>query len=117
MVVVGSVETPAAVAVYRAALPDARITLVRLRARRAQLDDRIHRRSRGEGPQLAGDDLRNQPEEVLRRAVDGAVRESDELDQAAVGDLVIDTDDRSALQIASDLLARIGWDGASPSRC
>jgi hypothetical protein len=54
LVVVGPLDRPEAVDAYRAALPDARITLCRLEADPETLAERVERRGRGLGSAYGG---------------------------------------------------------------
>jgi len=108
LIVVGSAERPEAVRAYRAALPDATITLCRLHAGRDELAARV--RLRGQGLTsawgLAGDELRGQPAGRLRHIADRASAEAEALEAAGVGDLRVDTDGRSVQDITQVVLER-----------
>jgi hypothetical protein len=101
IVVVGPVGEAAEVALYKAALPAATITVCRLHASRATLAERVRLRGQGLGPPIAGDDLVGQPDTVLRKATDAAASEP-----AAVGDLQVDTDGRAVEDLAAEILSR-----------
>ncbi|WP_460916334.1 DEAD/DEAH box helicase family protein [Plantactinospora veratri] len=58
LVVVGPADDAEAVRTYREALPSVRITLCRLHAGRDSIAERVVLRGRGQGPLIAGDDLR-----------------------------------------------------------
>jgi gluconate kinase len=109
LVVVGPVDRPDLVRHYRAALPAADITLVRLHAGPGHLAERVLLRGRGQGPLVAGDELAGQPPAVLRRAADRAAADAKALDDSAIGDLRIDTDGRPVRDIAAEILLRLGW--------
>jgi molybdopterin-guanine dinucleotide biosynthesis protein len=112
LIAVGPLQRPQDAAIYPEALPAATITLCRLRASRPVLAERVARRGRGLTPTrgLAGDELIGQPQARLRQIADEAARILDALD--GVGDLAVDNDERSADEIAAEILRRTGW----PSR-
>ena len=101
-------------AAYATALPATTIILCLLHAGPEVLADRVARRGRGRTPTwgLAGDELIGQPEARLREMTDQAARTGDALD--GVGDLRVDTDDRTADDIAAEILQRTRW--PSPRR-
>jgi hypothetical protein len=109
MVVVGPVGDPADVAIYRAALPAAAITLCRLHAGRDRLTERVILRGQGQGPPVAGDALTGQPLPVLRRAAVRAVADAYALEAAGIGDVRADTDGRSVPDIAQEIVRRVRW--------
>lgn len=109
LVVVGAVESAAAVRRYRDRLPADALTVCRLRAGAARLAERVALRGLGQGPQIAGDGLRGQPAEVLERAAARAAEEATALDRTGLGDLVIDTDGHSPSELAERLLDRVRW--------
>ncbi|WP_203831419.1 AAA family ATPase [Actinoplanes palleronii] len=111
LVVVGAVDQPSQVRRYTEALAPAKVTLCRLHASPERLGDRIRRRGRGEGPPIAGDVLRGQPERVLKKAHAAAVTEAEALEGAGLGDMRVDTDDHSAAELAR----LIGWPPVSLS--
>jgi len=78
-----------------AAIPDARITVVRLRAGDEALRERIDRREAG-----AGRDA--QVERSLRQAKRTASED-------AAAFLVVETDDRSPQELACEVLGKAGW--------
>jgi adenylylsulfate kinase-like enzyme len=79
---------------YRAAVPGAAITVVRLRASPETLRQRVERREIG----LA-------LEKSLRRTLELAA----ELERARAEDHVVDTDERSVTEVARAVLAVAGW--------
>ncbi|WP_203785500.1 AAA family ATPase [Paractinoplanes rishiriensis] len=137
LVVVGSVEHPDQVALYRAALPGATVTVCHLRAGLRRLTERTLLRGQGQGPPIAGDTLAGRPPAELRRraaaahARDQAVAgepapDTEARDHApgrdrgvpsagrrpactrtAVGDLEIDTDGQTPADTAAEILKRI----------
>ena len=70
LVIVGRIESQAALDHYRAEVPAAAHTVCRLRADRQVLAERVTFRGHGQGPQIAGDELRGQPTDVLQQAAD-----------------------------------------------
>jgi hypothetical protein len=112
LIAVGPLDRPEDVAAYTSALPAATITLCQLHASRQVLVDRVAHRSHGVTRiwGLAGDELIGLPPARLYEIADQAARILDALD--GVGDLRVDTDDRSPDEIAAEILRRTGW----PSR-
>jgi hypothetical protein len=100
LVIVGPVNSPDAIAAYRAALPAANIIVYRLHAGRRALTERVRLRGLGHGPPIAGDDLVGQSDAVLQRAADRATADAEALDAAGIGDVRIDTDGRSVSEVA-----------------
>jgi AAA domain-containing protein len=109
LVVVGPVERPSELRQYVEALPSARLTLCRLHASPGPLRERIRRRGRGDGPPIAGDALRGQPETVLEAAHEAAVAQAAALDRAGLGDLRLDTDRRSVAELTRMIARSMGW--------
>lgn len=85
---------------YRAAVPGARITVVRLRAAVETLAARVAAREQGSGRDWH-----------LARAAELAAQ----MDRDAVEDILIETDGRSLAEIAREALARCGWPLSLPS--
>jgi hypothetical protein len=94
------------VRMYASAVPRAKPTLCRLRAGPEALTERILARGRGRGPALPGDELKGQSVETLLLLAEEAVRDGQELERAGVGDLCVDTDGRSAAEVAEVVRAR-----------
>lgn len=88
------VESRDQLAHYRAAVPGAAITVVRLRASVEGLTARVRRRETGAG--LAWH---------LHRTVELAAQ----LERDRVEDLVVETDERATVTIAREVLQRAGW--------
>ncbi|AZO79550.1 MULTISPECIES: ATP-binding protein [unclassified Bosea (in: a-proteobacteria)] len=82
-----------------AAIPEARITVVRLRGSEASLLERLDRRE-------AGASREAQVERSLRQAKRMAA-------QATDGFVVVDTDGRSPTELAREVLDKVGWLGSS----
>ena len=79
---------------YRAAIPGAEVTLVRLRAPVATLQARVAQREAGTGRDWH-----------LRRAAELAAQ----MDRDALEDILVETDGRAPEAIAREILARSGW--------
>ncbi|HEY2505597.1 MAG TPA: hypothetical protein VGI58_03705 [Streptosporangiaceae bacterium] len=110
LVATGPIEDEAAFRRYAGQLPDATVTLCRLRAGSDELASRILSRGAGGSWPQPGDPLRGQPPEVLSQAAALAAREAAALDEAALPGLIIDTDGRTPSE-AADLIdgAATGW--------
>jgi adenylylsulfate kinase-like enzyme len=105
LVLSGPVPDERAAAVYADALPAARVTVCRLHASPAELARRISRRGQGLSWPQPGDPLIGQPEAHLRLVAAESAAEARALERSGLGDLRIDTDGRSAAEVA-DLVAR-----------
>ena len=79
---------------YREAVPGADILVVRLRATPETLQSRVRKRGPGRADEWH-----------LRRAVELASL----MDAQAVEDLLIETDSRDAINVARDILLKVGW--------
>jgi hypothetical protein len=108
LVVVGTVDRDDDVRRYRRVLPGAPLTVVRLRAGPEELAARVLLRQRLGGPRLAGDTLVGQPVDVLAQVADAAADEADALERAQVGDVTVDTDGRTAADVARLVRAAAG---------
>lgn len=109
LVVVGPIRSIDDLTVYQSELPDVTITLCRLRGGIDQLADRLAQRVQGKGPDIAGDDLVNRSPDLLAEVLERATREAEELDQVALGDVVVDTDDVDPRVLAREVLGRTDW--------
>lgn len=110
LIVLGPLDRPEAAQIYRAAVPEATITLCRMGVGRAQLEDRILRRSRGETPAaIAGDGLEGLSHQALREVGDRAWAEAVAIERSGVADFSVATDGRSGPEIAEEILDRAGW--------
>jgi adenylylsulfate kinase-like enzyme len=105
LVLTGPVPDERAAAVYAGALPAARVTVCRLHAGPAELARRISRRGEGLSWPQPGDPLIGQPEAHLRLVAAQSAAEAGALERSGLGDLRIDTDGRTAAEVA-DLVAR-----------
>jgi adenylylsulfate kinase-like enzyme len=112
LTIAGPAEDEAAVWPYTDALPSATITLVRLHAGRDQLTRRILLRGQGRGswPQ-PGDPLLAQSTERLLRIADQAAAQAGALERASIGAVSVDTDRRTAEEVADVIVAQTGWPG------
>jgi hypothetical protein len=109
LVMVGPAEDQTTVELYRAALPVATITVCRLHAGRDQLAERIMLRRHGGSWAQPGDPLTGQPTAHLRQVADHAAADAIELEHAAVGDLRIDTDERTVDQTVAAVVTQTAW--------
>jgi hypothetical protein len=110
LIVTGRVNDPAAIRTYADAFPAATFTVCRLHAGRAAFTDRILRRGRGGGPAIPGDELNGQPPGRLHQFADQAARDAEHLHRARIGDLWVDTDDRSIEEVAELITTKTsGW--------
>jgi adenylylsulfate kinase-like enzyme len=109
LIAVGPLDRPADLSTYSAALPAATITLCRLHASRETVASRVQRRGRGLSPTwgLAGDELIGQSQARLQEIADKAADSIKAFEN--VGNLRVDTDDRSPAEIAAEILRRTGW--------
>lgn len=107
MVMVGQVDSAEATRPYVEALPAATISLLRLHAGRDQLTSRILLRGRGGSWPEPGDQLIGLPDAKLGSIAGQAAADADALDQAAVGDLRINTGGCSVEQTAELILAQL----------
>jgi hypothetical protein len=106
LVLSGPVPDERAAAVYAGALPAARVTVCRLHAGPAELAHRISRRGQGLSWPQPGDPLIGQPEADLQLAAAEAAAEAEALERSGLGDLRIDTDDRTVAEVADLILRR-----------
>jgi len=79
---------------YRAAVPGAEMTVVRLRASPETLHTRLRQRGQGVGLQWH-----------LERAVELATQ----MDESRVEDLLVPTEGRDPTELAREILVRLGW--------
>jgi len=114
LVISGRVSRAAEWVLYADALAPADITVCRLRAGHASLQARLLERGRGGGPRIPGDELAGLSAAALARVLERSAAEGAELDEAAFGDLVVDTDDRSVEAIAAEVCYRTGFLSSVP---
>ncbi|MEU8400079.1 hypothetical protein AB0C28_33255 [Nonomuraea sp. NPDC048892] len=84
-----------------APIPGIDLTVCRLHATPATLAERIRLRAGGQAPQLPGDELKGLGPQDLDRVAERAAAEAEALERAGSGDLRIETDDRTAQEIAA----------------
>ena len=111
LVAVGPMTREADFRIYAEALAGASITLARLQVKSDELRLRVASRGAGGSWPQPGDPLIGQPPEFLAAVADQAVRASAALDQAGLGDVVIDTTGRTAAESAALLISAVGWPG------
>ena len=107
LIVSGAVSDHGQVELYRAAIPRARWTLCRLRARPETMHGRILARGRLLGVGTPGG-ISGFTAERLRAQADGAAAYAEQLEQKPLSDLAIDTDGRTVPDIARDVVRRAG---------
>ncbi|MBF5080949.1 AAA family ATPase [Quadrisphaera sp. INWT6] len=105
LVVRADVRSSADVDAFRAALAGTPVLAVRLVAGAAALRERTAARARGEGANLAGDALRGLSEVEQQGAVAASLARQRAMEQAGVGDVVIDTTDLQPAAVAERLVA------------
>jgi len=102
LILSGPVPDKRAAAGYASALPEARVTVCRLHAGPAELARRITRRGQGLNSWAQpGDPLLNKPEAHLRLAAAESAAEAETLERSNLGDLRIDTNDRTVPEVAA----------------
>jgi len=111
LIVVGPINHADAIQTYTEVLPETSLRLCRLHAGSEQLRHRIRLRGKGLGPRIAGDELRGKPDTALQQITERAVETAQELQRNALGDLCIDTGNRSVEEVAQMILAEV--DGGS----
>lgn len=109
LTVVGPAEGREAITAYAEAMPAATITVCRLHAGRDELTRRITLRGQGGSWAQPGDPLKGRPAAHLSSVAEEAVAHAAVLERAAVGDVRIDTDDRTAEEVADAIVAATGW--------
>ncbi|MGN6697684.1 MAG: AAA family ATPase [Thermomicrobiales bacterium] len=111
MIVSGILETPDGVRLFTEAVPGAAVTIVRLRATPATLQERIFRRGRGGGPPIPGEqEWQGATASRLLAFWEESVATAAALARNRIGDVCIDTDGRSVRDVARAILAQApGW--------
>ena len=111
MIVSGILETADGVRLFTAAVPGAAVTIVRLQATPATLQERIFRRGRGGGPPIPGEqELHGATVTLLLALWEDSVATAAALARQQIGDVCIDTDGRSVRDVARAILAQApGW--------
>lgn len=108
LVLSGNVDTPDEVTLYRRALADVDLTVVRLRAGPDELVARHVARGQGEGPDLAGDRLVGASAGVLRQAAVASWHQQERPDAAPCADVDFDTGGLTAAAAAAQLSPLLG---------
>jgi adenylylsulfate kinase-like enzyme len=105
-------------ATLRAAVPEGRVTVVRLRADRGSFEEHVRARVGGSAARLAGDDLLDADQSQQDRVVRAALAEQDLLDASAVDDVVVDVSGRTSADVIAEVERRriAPANPASPSR-
>jgi adenylylsulfate kinase-like enzyme len=108
VVIVGPVDRARTAQLYRKALPRTEFSLYWLHASRAAITERVMLRGHGQSPTwgLAGDELTSQSADRVQRVGQRAVTEAEELEQADVGGVPIDTDGRAPSDLAEAIVGR-----------
>jgi adenylylsulfate kinase-like enzyme len=105
LVINGSVESEAETRAYAAVFPEADATICRLSSDGASLRERVYERRLGLGPPLAGDDLKNQSDDVLDAAAASAARTDEMLSRSGLGEVHVDTTGLLVDQVATVIAA------------
>lgn len=116
LTIVGPAENDTAITTYAQALPAATITVCRLHAGRDELTRRIMLRGQGGSWAQPGDPLKGQPAAYLSSAADQAVADAATLERAEVGEVRVDTDQRTAEDVADAIIAETGWPPGRPAQ-
>ncbi len=106
VLLVGSAR-PVDVARYAEAAAPSRLRVCRLGATAPTLRERLGRRAAGEGVTLPGEDLADATEVDLDALAAQSARETAELRDAAVGDVVVATDGRTPHEVLTHVLAAL----------
>ncbi len=114
LVLAGRLPEAAEVSLLRSALPSMRMTVVRLWASRAALEERMLLRTRGEGPQLAGDQLAGLSAEAVRPRVEPAWQEMQYVAEHGEHDLVLDTTELRPADAATVAVEAAKFGGGQP---
>jgi adenylylsulfate kinase-like enzyme len=99
LILVDVVESRDQLDEYRTAVPGAAIVVVRLRAAVGALAERVRRREAGAG---------------LDWHLDRAAELAAQMERDRVEDLVVETDERAAVEVAREVMERIGWWDSPP---
>ncbi len=91
-------------------LPETNLRLCRLHAGSEQLRHRIRLRGQGFGPGIPGDELKGKPDTALQQIAEKAIETAESLQRNAIGDLCIDTDNRTIEEIAQMILVEVNGD-------
>ncbi|MGP4114133.1 hypothetical protein ACTWP5_24890 [Streptomyces sp. 4N509B] len=105
LVLCGDVADAETVRAHAAAVPEGRLTLVRLHAGPDVLAERILARGRGEGPRLPGDALKGLPRGELLRRAEAAAHEARAWERAGIDAVRVATDGRTVEDVAAEVAA------------
>lgn len=103
--VTGAIDEPAQAAWYAAALPGARLTVIRLDAGPDALLDRALSRGRGASWRIPGDRLKGLDAAALREVASAAARRAADLARRRVGDAAVRTDGRTVEETTEAVFA------------
>src|SRR5439155_21692305 len=114
LILTGRVPDRATVDRYAAGVPDAALTLCRLRVGPDGLTERILSRGRGGGPPIPGDELVGRPVDELRRLAEREAAHAAELDRAGLGGGRGGTRGVAAAQTPRAVRGRTRWRRVGP---
>jgi adenylylsulfate kinase-like enzyme len=109
LTMVGPADDQAAIDAYARAVPHSAMTVCRLHADRDELTRRVMTRGAGGSWAQPGDPLTGLDDAWLRDIAAAAVATADALDRAGIGDVRVDTNNRSSDESADALLSQTGW--------
>jgi broad-specificity NMP kinase len=116
LTIVGPADSATAIAAYAQALPASTITVCRLHAGRDELTHRIMLRGQGGSWAQPGDPLKGRPAEHLASAADQAAADAAALERAGIGDVRIDTEQRTVEEVVDAIIAETGWPTGRPAQ-
>ena len=97
----GTADNRDVIPIYVNAVPGALFTTCRLAPASAEeIRRRIFLRGEGGGPVVPGDELRHESFQRLSQVAEASVRQAEELERDGIGDLCVDTDQRSITEVA-----------------
>lgn len=112
LVMTGIVDDHETIAAYRRVLDGTALTVCRLRVNVQELRERIFFRGAGIGPPLAGDGLKGASSEFLSRFAEVSAENADQIEEAGIGDVIVDTDGLTVTQVVDAVRAATGeWPG------
>lgn len=101
LIITGGVTEQPDVNRYREAIPSGNWTVCRLTAGPAALTERTLLRGEGGGPPIPGDELRGRPTAELAECAAASARIGESLERAGIGDVSVDTDNRTVAEVAA----------------
>jgi hypothetical protein len=108
----GIVDNHETIAAYRRVLVGTALTVCRLRVNVQELRERIFLRGAGIGPPLAGDGLKGASSEFLSRFAEVSAENAAQIEEAGIGDVIVDTDGLTVAQVVDAVRAATGeWPG------